>query len=159
MHYTLNAEKDAVFNYRLSRARCIIENSFGILAARWRLFRRPIIADPDRVVIYCKAAIALHNYLRTTESTVYCPPGFVDGEDGAGNTIDGVWRADEDPCSGLQPLQHVGSNRFVYSTDYPFEPFIYRYSRSAACVRDCYRDYFNSPAGEVCWQYSHVRRT
>ena len=26
-----------------------------------------------------------------------------------------------------------------------------RYSGSAACVRDCYRDYFNSPAGEMCW--------
>lgn len=31
----------------------------------------PIIAQPDSVIIYTKAAIALHNYLRTTESTVY----------------------------------------------------------------------------------------
>jgi hypothetical protein len=106
------SEPEAIFNYRLSRARRIIENSFGILAARWRLFRRPIIANPDAVVTYTKATIALHNYLRTTESSVYCPPGFVDGEDGAGNTIDGGWRNDEDPSTGLESLRQVGGNRY-----------------------------------------------
>ena len=94
----------------MSRARRIIENSFGIMAARWRIFRRPIIAQPERVEVYTKAAIALHNYLRTTESSVYCPPGFVDGEDGEGNIIGGSWREEENP-SGLTSISHVGSNR------------------------------------------------
>ena len=105
-------EPQAIFNYRLSRARRIIENSFGILAARWRIFRRTIIADPSRVVIYTKAAIALHNYLRTTESSVYCPPGFIDGEDGTGNVIPGNWRDEgESSNSALASLGSVSGNR------------------------------------------------
>ena len=79
----------------MSRARKIIENSFGILAARWRIFHWPIIAHADNVVLFTKATIALHNYLRTTESNVYWPPGFIDGEDGSGNYIPGGWRAED----------------------------------------------------------------
>ena len=58
----------AVFNYRLSRARRVIENCFGILVARWRLFRRPIRADTENVTSYILAAVALHNYLQQTEN-------------------------------------------------------------------------------------------
>ena len=62
------------------------------------------------MVIYSKA---LHNYLQTSESAAYCPPGYIDGEDGAGNTIDGGWRTDQDPCSGLEPLQHATGLLFI----------------------------------------------
>ena len=99
----------AVFNYRLSRCRRVIENSFGILAARWRILRRPIIASPENAVIFTKAAIALHNFLRTTESSVYCPPGFTDAEDGTGNVVEGSWR-NEVGSEGLQRPGRVGSN-------------------------------------------------
>ena len=74
------------------------------------MFRRPIIADPNNVVLYTKAAIALHNYLRTDEASMYCPPGFVDGEDGSGNVIAGSWREEGVAC-GLQPIGSVGGNR------------------------------------------------
>ena len=104
------AEDKAIFNYRLSRARRVIENTFGILASRWRIFRRPIIAEPERAIIYTKATIALHNYLRTTESLSYCPPGFIDSEDGMGNVVPGIWR-DEGQSTGLDSVSRVGSNR------------------------------------------------
>ena len=52
-----------------------------------------------------------HNYLRVTESGVYCTPRFVDGEDGAGNQISGGWRGEDDPCARLASLGQVGGNR------------------------------------------------
>ena len=36
-----------VFNYRFSRARCIVENAFGILAQRWRVFHRKLNLLPE----------------------------------------------------------------------------------------------------------------
>ena len=136
-------ETQAVFNYRLSRARRVIENSFGILAARWCIFRRPIIATPDHVVSYTKAAIALHNLLRSTESSCYCPAGFADSEDSDGNVTEGTWREDSTP-QGLERLGRVGSNY---------------HSPSAATTREQFKAYFCSPQGQVSWQYRHVRRT
>ena len=53
-----------VFNYRLSRMRRISENGFGILANRWRVFRRPFSLEPEKVKVTSHAAITLHNWLR-----------------------------------------------------------------------------------------------
>ena len=55
-----------VFNYRLSRTRCTIKNSFGILAARWRIFRQSIKAKIENAKKYAVTAIALDNYLPMT---------------------------------------------------------------------------------------------
>ena len=98
------SENKAIFNYRSSRARRIIENSFGILAARFRIFHHPINATPDKVVAFIKATIVLHNFLRVRESSVYCPPGFVDGEDGEGNVILGEWRTQTGNASAMQRI-------------------------------------------------------
>lgn len=170
MHFEIQTSKSVPRNGGVLTPECPTEISIlspMISVHRWRLFRRPIIADPKNVVLFTKAAIALHNYLRTEESGIYCPPGFVDGEDGSGNIISGSWR-DEEPSTGLQPVGAVGGNRYaankhpVYTCTCIFRDDVYthsRYTRSAGDVRDQFADYFTSRAGGVNWQYAHVRRT
>ncbi|KYN01655.1 Putative nuclease HARBI1 [Cyphomyrmex costatus] len=55
---------DDIFNYRLSRARRTIENTFGILASQWRVFRKSIIAQPETAKLIVQATVCLHNWLR-----------------------------------------------------------------------------------------------
>ena len=54
---------EIVANYRICRARRTIENTFGIMAARFCIFRRPIVAKVSTVESITKACVAMHNYL------------------------------------------------------------------------------------------------
>ncbi|XP_049842931.1 uncharacterized protein LOC126293682 isoform X1 [Schistocerca gregaria] len=58
----LNDEK-RVYNYRVSRCRRVVENVFGIVAQRWRLYFRPLQCNLDTVHKVIKATVILHNYL------------------------------------------------------------------------------------------------
>lgn len=60
--------EEKIFNYRLSRARRIIENAFGILTARFRIFRAPINLGINKINKLVMACCALHNYLLRNES-------------------------------------------------------------------------------------------
>ncbi|XP_018400729.1 PREDICTED: uncharacterized protein LOC108778129 [Cyphomyrmex costatus] len=62
----LNRRKN-IFNYRLSRARRIVGNVFGILCARMRIFRKPIIASISTAIRIIKAATCLHNFIISEE--------------------------------------------------------------------------------------------
>ncbi|KAG8171733.1 hypothetical protein JTE90_019972, partial [Oedothorax gibbosus] len=58
------SHEERIFNYRLSRARRVSENAFGILANRFRLFQTTIYGTPAKVKAYVLAACCLHNFLR-----------------------------------------------------------------------------------------------
>ncbi|KAJ8046639.1 hypothetical protein HOLleu_05387 [Holothuria leucospilota] len=64
-----------VFNYRLSQARRVIENAFGILARRFRVFLKPIPLQPENAQKVALAACVLHNFLqRHNSSSPLCEP-------------------------------------------------------------------------------------
>lgn len=63
--YLLPSRK--MFNYRLSRARRIVECAFGLLASKWRVYQKPLgfnLSTTEHVIL---ATMVLHNYLITME--------------------------------------------------------------------------------------------
>ncbi|XP_036339354.1 putative nuclease HARBI1 [Rhagoletis pomonella] len=82
-----------IFNYRLSHARRVIENSFGILTARWRVLRTTIECCPESCEKIVLACIALHNFIMLNDQNRwYCPENYVD-QVKAGNVVHlGEWR-------------------------------------------------------------------
>lgn len=79
---TLNHEKfkkwkiaRKIYNYRLSRARRTVENAFGLLAMKWRIFRRPINLSMKNTEMIVLASICLHNFL-IDEGVTKKPTGY-----------------------------------------------------------------------------------
>ena len=56
--------EERIFNYRLSRARRIVENAFGILAQRWGCLLTTMRQEPPVVISVCLACVTLHNMIR-----------------------------------------------------------------------------------------------
>ena len=137
-----------VFNYRLSRARRVVENVFGIAASRFRVLWRTIIAHVEQVTVITKAVVSLHNFLMSLSAINnnnynYCPANYVDRDITEGY-IPGEWRKDVDSITGLQELTYFGSNN---------------YSKQAALIRDEFKRYFNSEGAIDDWQWDIVKST
>lgn len=127
-----------IFNYRLSRARRVVENAFGILASRFRVFQTKIAVDVAKVENLVMAACALHNYLMTSNNSHYMAPGTLDVEDIENHRINvGTWH-------DHTQLRSVG---IPHNNNPPV---------SAKLKRELLRQYFSSPAGEVEWQTSMI---
>lgn len=126
------------FNYRLSRARRLSENVFGIMSAAFRVFRKPLLLEPEKAVKVTMACIYLHNFLRQSvnSSQVYTPQGTFDSEEG-GQIKPGTWRTEIERNSLLNL------------------PSIARKS-SISCqnIRDEFAEYFVTN-GRVPWQASY----
>ena len=132
-----------IFNYRLSRARHVSENAFGIMTNRFGILSKPINTSVETARCIGKACVILHNYLIQTDNSEYIPFGFVDSFDDSGNIVHGFWRRSEGHFEPFSATQNGHDQR----------------QRSADSVRQAFVRYFNSPQGEVTWQNQHVTNT
>lgn len=57
-----------VFNKSLCKVRRVVENAFGILVQKWRIFLRPIELSVKNATLIVHAACILHNYLRSKDN-------------------------------------------------------------------------------------------
>ncbi|KAG8227315.1 hypothetical protein J437_LFUL006756 [Ladona fulva] len=123
--------KKAVFNYRLSRARRVSENSFALLSQVFRIFYTPISVNPDVTDYIIMTACCLHIMLRSAflEESNTC--------------FFGVSNSDQLPMQNFIPLVAMGGFGNI-------EGF---------AVREGFTDYFNSSTGSVPWQMKQVTRT
>ena len=113
---------------RLSRARRVVENAFGILVTKWRIFRQPIIAKTSTVDDIVRASCVLHNFLRRRDGVSndrrYIEVNDVDHDDRDGNVVPGPWRAHGE-AMGLRDAGRLAANT---------------YTRAAASARDKFAD-------------------
>lgn len=123
-----------VFNYRLSRARKVVENTFGIMVARC-IFTKPINTFLITAKSIVKAYVLLHNYCM--DKVGYCSKGFADEPVRNKEPIRGEWRNMIQHNSGIAPLQNDGSNT---------------HSRFAASIREDYKNYFLNERA-IPWQW------
>lgn len=128
--------EEKVFNYRLSRARRIIENVFGILVSRFRVLEKPILTNLKTVDAIVCACCALHNWLRK-KSNSYITATCVDREDEQGNIQPGSWR------SQINALQSIGNQGSNHSAEIAREK------------RDVLKNMFNNE-GRVPWQLNSI---
>lgn len=93
-----------IFNETLSRSRVKVENTFGILAAKFKIFGQPIALSPEKVSIVTMTCILLHNFLINSKSSTYNPPGTIDEYDENGVLHEGSWRQEVSDSCAIRPI-------------------------------------------------------
>ncbi|XP_071574504.1 uncharacterized protein [Temnothorax nylanderi] len=127
---------------KLSRARRIIENAFGILVARWQIFQGSICFKLETVEAIVQATCCLHNFIISTNylNNRYIQEDFIDREGPNGELIEGVWRSSIQH-SAINRVGRVGANIG---------------SVAAMRQRDILAQYFVSDDGSIPWQWEMI---
>ncbi|XP_053690751.1 uncharacterized protein LOC128739298 [Sabethes cyaneus] len=130
-----------VFNYRLSRARRVVENAFGILSARFRVLRKPLALSIENVKFVTLSICALHNFImcRNESRTLYAPAGTFDTENSDGTINQGSWR-NETPEGSMIEMNRIPPSNVP---------------NDAKRIREEFENYFVTD-GEVPWQYKFI---
>lgn len=136
-HANLDSEDKKIFNYRLSRARRIVENAFGILSSRFRIFHTQINLDPKHIDSVVMASCVLHNFLMSQSSSLYSTSDCFDCE----NIEEGTQKAGID--SARSNLETLDRRNFGNIT------------KDAKDIRKRFTNYFVTE-GKVEWQDAFI---
>lgn len=127
----LATKEHKIFNYRLSRARRMIESVFGILVSRFGVLQKPItLINLNKTQSVVMACCYLHNFLRSKIPQRYAPLEWLDDE----NLQTGEFRPGP-RCSQSTSLQVTKTKPM----------------NRAKIVRNKFVKYFNNE-GKVDWQ-------
>ena len=107
-----------------------MENAFGILAQRFRLYNRYLQLNVENVDKVFKASCVLHNYLQDNRDI---------------NATNAILNPDRQ--------DYLGANGAILNLqDLPG----YRSATEAQWIREKFKLYFNSPAGQLNWQEDYL---
>lgn len=123
------SQSERIFNYRLSRARRVVENAFGILANRFRILRGQMQLQPDTACVVVLACCALHNFLRRNSSANAENEDYSSQDEVQGRTVDSV----------VHEPRITGAG----------------YNSQAKSIRDALACYFVGP-GQISYQWKHA---
>jgi len=126
--------REIIFNYRLSRARRVVENAFGLLANRFRIFRGPMTVQPASARKIVLATVSLHNFL-IDRNTADNDQNYNEDEEVEYMDTD-IPNNPQSSQNGLLPIQGITVGRPM---------------RDAKILRDKLADYFMHD-GRVSWQ-------
>lgn len=125
-------DEERIYNYRISRARRVVENAFGILANRFQVLMSTMQHQPSTIRLIVMTCMLLHNLMRTRYPRMQ--NNLIDREDRQRNLIPGAWRQ--------------GRNM----RDCVVQGAPNRANNEGKAIRNTLRHWVNSPAGEVPWQ-------
>lgn len=133
--------KERIFNYRLSRARRVTENAFGIITSVFRVLRKPMLLEPNKARDIVLTTIYLHNFLRKRKSSsiAYAPIGTFDCELNDGTVVEGTWRRDNINLTSMCDLRRIPRKS----------------PTNAQEIRNEFANYFMTN-GRILWQDAHA---
>jgi len=109
-HNPGSSTPERIFNYRLQRTRIIVENMFGILSGKFRVFSKPVALHPNKIETVVLTCIYVHNFpCRKTTSRNFCSlPGTCHLEDTYNHTvIPRSWKSETEGKHSSLSLQNV----------------------------------------------------
>lgn len=119
-----------VFNYRISRACRVVENTFGLISTRFRILRRSIELTPEKATIMITTICALHFFSSRNQECMHRAEHLISKI----RWHIGNWRQEQNENANI----------------FPSKPSMHRnYALTSKQIRGEFTKYFVSERGKV----------